>query len=84
MFTKAILVGEPTSQKPNAFGEIRYLTLPSSGIRVSYSTKYFETSKTDQPSMLPDLLVETLSSDYLTGKDPVLEAVLGYGEQDDR
>src|SRR5262249_1993165 len=37
----AILIGEPSGEKPNSYGEIRYLALPNSKIEVQYSTKFF-------------------------------------------
>jgi hypothetical protein len=74
--TAATLVGEPTAGKPNHFGEVRWFELPNSHIRVSYSTKYFSVAKEDTPSLLPDIEVEPTSQDYLTGKDPVLAAVI--------
>jgi hypothetical protein len=77
--TRAVLVGEPTGGKPNAYGEVRTFDLPNSGITVSYSTKYFRTDRdSDPPSLFPDLRVETSSSDYFAGRDPVMQAVFDY------
>jgi hypothetical protein len=74
--TAATLIGEPTAGKPNHFGEVRKFALPNSGIEVSYSTKYFRASDDDGPSLMPDILVELTSADYLAGRDPVLEAII--------
>jgi hypothetical protein len=79
--TAAILVGEPTGQRPNAYGEQLTLTLPNTGIVVNYSTKFFKTVQGDPPSMLPDITVAPTSADYLAAKDPVLAAILGYREK---
>jgi len=76
--TKAILVGEPTGQRPNAYGETRTMTLPHSKLTVQYSTKYFKTMDGDPPSLDPDIQVEPSSRDYANGRDPVLERVLNY------
>lgn len=75
----AILVGTPTGQKPNAFGEVRHFKLPSSGIEIQYSTKEFRTapSGTDPESMMPDITVEASVEDFAAGRDPALEAALG-------
>ena len=35
------LVGEPTGGKPNHYGNTGALTLPRSGLRISYSTRFF-------------------------------------------
>ncbi len=39
--TNAILVGEDTGGKASHFGETRNFSLPNSGLRITYSTKYF-------------------------------------------
>ncbi len=43
--TKAILVGEETGGKASHFGETRSFRLPSSGLKITYSTKYFYYNK---------------------------------------
>jgi hypothetical protein len=75
----ATLIGEPTGQKPNAYGEIRWLTLPHSQIVVRYSTKYWHTAPGDPPSLEPDVFVGLSSADYFALEDPVLEAALRLG-----
>jgi hypothetical protein len=74
--TAAVFYGEPTGGKPNHYGEVQTLTLPHLGLRVSYSTKYFRYVEGDEPSLTPDVLVETGLDDYLALRDPVLEAIL--------
>jgi hypothetical protein len=74
--TPALLVGEPTGGKPNHFGEVKSLTLPRTKIDISYSTKFFQTSFEDPPSLLPDVLVELSVRDYRARRDPVLERIL--------
>jgi hypothetical protein len=74
--TKATLVGQPTGQKPNAYGEVRSFELPHSRLRVGYSTKYFRLFwLSDPPALPPDILVEPTSEDFFSGRDPVLDAV---------
>ena len=77
--TEAVFFGEPTGGKPNHFGEIETLTLPSLKVGVSYSTKYFQFVDGDDPSLTPDVLVELTLDDYLALRDPVLEAILAKG-----
>ena len=73
---KAILVGEPAGQKPNAYGDIRPFQLPHGGITVMYSTKRFHMMPaSDPPALMPDRLVTISAADYLSGRDPVLAAV---------
>jgi len=74
--TRAIFFGEPTGGKPNHYGEIETLTLPNLGLEVSYSTKYFRFADGDDPSLIPNVLVEPSLDDYLALRDPVLEAIL--------
>ncbi len=76
--TKAILVGEPTGQRPNAYGEVKTMNLPHSKLLAQYSTKYFKTMDGDPPTLAPDILVERSSWDYASGRDPVLERALKY------
>lgn len=77
--TRAILVGEPTGGKPNTYGEVRSFNLPTSGIRVFHSTRFFQLSATSDPASLePDVRVEIRSRDYIEGRDPVLETVLRF------
>jgi C-terminal processing protease CtpA/Prc len=72
----ATLFGEPTGQKPNAYGEVRSFKLPVSQIAVQYSTRFWRTEPGDRPSMEPDVLVTSSSADYFAGRDPVLDAAL--------
>ncbi|MCP4249784.1 MAG: hypothetical protein GY778_22300 [bacterium] len=76
--TEAVFIGEPTGQKPNAFGEVKRFKLPNCKIPVSYSTRYFKMVSGDPPSFVPDVLVEVSSADYFAGRDRVLEAALNY------
>ena len=76
--TEAILIGEPTSGKPNHFGEVNKFRLPNSGLSVSYSTKYFKYLDEDADSLMPDITVETSFKDFASGKDPALDAVRQY------
>ncbi len=75
----ATLVGEPTAQRPNSYGDARGFTLPNSKLRVRYSTKRFSLAPGDPPSLLPDRAVTVTAADYFRGRDPVLDAVLKSG-----
>jgi hypothetical protein len=71
--TNAVFVGEETGGKPNHFGEVRNFKLPSSGIRVDYSTKYFKRSDEKANTLSPDIKLELSFSDFGRGIDPVYE-----------
>jgi len=73
--TQATFIGEETSGKPNHYGDVRFLTLPSSELRISYSTKYFKYSDKDMDSFEPDSVIETTFLDYKKGIDPVYEYI---------
>lgn len=71
----AELVGEPTGQRPNSFGELSRLTLPNSGLELDVSTKRFRIVDGDPPGIEPDRTVLTTFEDHFRGRDPVLDAV---------
>ncbi|WP_269243312.1 S41 family peptidase [Flavobacterium limnophilum] len=71
--TNAVFVGEETSGKPNHFGEVKNFKLPSSGIRVDYSTKYFKRTDEKVTTISPDIKLEPSFSDFARGIDPVYE-----------
>ena len=73
----AELVGEPTAQKPNCFGDVRGFELPNSGIGVDCSTRTFRTVPGDPGSLFPGRTVVTTFEDVYRGRDPVLAAVIG-------
>ncbi|MBM3976094.1 MAG: hypothetical protein FJ299_03785 [Planctomycetes bacterium] len=72
----ARLVGEPSAQKPNSFGEVRSFRLPFSGLEVGCSTRRFRLVDGDPPTFDPDVHVPTTFDDVHCGRDPVLEWVL--------
>jgi hypothetical protein len=74
--TKAILVGEETSGKPNHLGEVKLMKLPSSGLSLAYSTNYFKESEKDLNSIVPDQVIEPSFSDFKEGRDPVYEWIV--------
>ncbi|WP_125152011.1 S41 family peptidase [Clostridium rectalis] len=74
--TEAIFVGEPTGGKPNHYGEVKSFKLPNMGMEISYSTKYFKSSKEDTPSFMPDRLIEPSINDFINSKDSVLQYIL--------
>lgn len=71
--TNAVFIGEETAGKPNHFGEVRTFQLPSSGIKVNYSTKYFKETDEEINTITPDIKSESGFSDFSHGVDPVYE-----------
>jgi hypothetical protein len=74
----ATLVGEQTGERLNGYGEVRPLTLPNSGLKMQYSTKFFRLGKEDASGLEPDLQATQSLADALAGRDPVLEAALQH------
>jgi hypothetical protein len=74
----ATFAGEPSMSSPNFTGEDAPVTLPFSGVTVSISNRYWEDSVASdrRPWIQPRLDVPLSSSDWLTNRDPVLDAVL--------
>ncbi len=73
--TNAVFVGEETSGKPNAFGEVKDFRLPDSKLLVDYSTKYFKVTDEDVNTITPDVKIEMTFFDFKKGIDPVYEWV---------
>lgn len=65
----AVLVGEPTSGTPNHYGETNKFVLPSSGLPITYSTKYFGQPGEKLEPFVPDVPAESSFADYRDGKD---------------
>lgn len=74
----AVVIGEPTGQKPNHFGEIRRFTLTHTGINVHHSTKFFRTDDADPESMMPDVLIEPTMAEIVSGRDAAFEAAIAF------
>jgi hypothetical protein len=74
----AIIVGEPTGQRPNSYSENRGFTLPNSHLGVSYSTEFHKLQDADTPGLIPDIVVEPDWASYERGRDTALERILAY------
>ena len=77
------LVGEATGGKPAGWGEVLPFTLPGSGLRGQYSTKFFRPPAhiPDLPSIEPDVPVKLHSTDYFARHDPFLAAVFARAKR---
>ena len=72
----AKLVGEPSAQKPNSYGDIRNFKLPNSDLTVYYSTQYYNRFSGDRDFFKPNIPVKMTSHDFFSGRDPVMERLL--------
>jgi hypothetical protein len=72
----AILVGEPTGEQPNTYGEARTFTLPNSKLIVRYSRTYYTFQERGEPAVFPDKRFDPAWTDCKVGRDVPLEWVL--------
>lgn len=82
--TKAIIIGEPTAEGVNTVGDVKYVTLPNSGIKVSLTHTFWSTSwKMDKSTfLLPDKEVVFNYSDKVKKNDPWLDTIRNFEEQE--
>ena len=71
-----LLVGEPSGNKPNHYGEVRNFMLPNSKFRVTYSIKYWKKVDGDPDALYPDLRYEITWKDMMKGRDIFMEKIL--------
>jgi len=76
--TNAILVGEPSGERPNSYSENDEMTLPNSRVVVSYSTRYYQFLDEDVPAVMPDVRIDPTWSDWAAGKDSVMSWIGNY------
>lgn len=74
----AILVGEPTGQKPNGYSEGRGSKLPNSNLDFSVSIDYYKFAATDTPGLIPDKLIQPDWQTFKQGRDAALEWIAAY------
>ncbi|MFN0257056.1 S41 family peptidase [Pedobacter ureilyticus] len=74
-YTKAQLVGQPTSGNINHYGEVRGFDLPKTKISISYSTKYWENWKGKKGPLLPDQNIAYSIESFRNSKDEALTYV---------
>lgn len=72
----AILVGEPTGQKPNGYSENRNFKLPNSHLDFSVSTQIYKFADADTIGLIPDRLIEPDWQIFKTGRDTALEWIV--------
>ncbi len=76
-YTEAILVGEPTSENKNFYGDAKLVQLPNSGIKTYLSFAWWQ----DKPqwenadATTPNFYAEPTFEEYRTNQDPVLALI---------
>lgn len=81
-YTDAILVGEPTAENVNFYGDARSLRLPKSRLNVYLSYAWWQDAPQweNKDYSIPNIAVETSFEEYIANQDPVLNAALNYTE----
>jgi hypothetical protein len=72
----ATLVGETIGERPNSYSENDELTLPNARMEISYSTRYYKFLDDDQ-LVAPDKEILPTWADWLAGRDPVMDWIIG-------
>ncbi|MEM9361342.1 MAG: hypothetical protein AAGA43_01855 [Bacteroidota bacterium] len=76
-YTEAILVGEPTSENKNFYGDTKLVQLPNSGVKSYLSFAWWQ----DKPqwenadATTPNFYAESTFEEYRTNQDPVLALI---------
>jgi hypothetical protein len=73
--TEAILIGEPAGAAPNNWQEVRRFHLPSSGINVGVSTRYYEFLP-GESEVRPDRHIPPELGDWASPQDAAVRHVL--------
>ncbi|WP_400078789.1 tetratricopeptide repeat protein [Winogradskyella sp. R77965] len=83
-YTEAILVGEPTAENVNFYGDARRVVMPKSGISayLSYAWWQDEPQWENQDATLPHIAVDMSFDAYKNNSDPILEAALNYKDDE--
>lgn len=78
--TQTIFIGEPTGSRPNFAGEINFIELPNTGIKVSASSMYWQKSVSSDKRkwVFPEVYTPLSFSDYKNNIDPAMNAVYDY------
>jgi hypothetical protein len=76
--TDAIFIGEPASSRPISYGDAYQSKLPNSGIAVRTSIRYWQSGQDKRPHIPIDIATPFTFADYVSGRDPALEAALAY------
>lgn len=83
--TPAVFVGEASGGRPNHYGDARQLVLSNTGLTLRLSTVYHQDSSAedDRNQIDPHVPVPLTIADVRSGRDPVLDEVLGWNRPGD-
>ena len=75
--TSAILVGQPTGDAPNHYGETNILVLPNSKVPVIHASRYWQTGAPNDPrrAIDPDIRTPFTHADFARDHDAAMDTV---------
>lgn len=77
--TNAVFIGEATGGKPNCYGEVEYLDLRNSGLKIRYSTVYYDVIEDEsQMSFFPETKCDVTFENYRKKRDVCMEYALAF------
>ncbi len=76
--TEAIIIGEPTGERPFKSGGARFMELPNSKLTIFFSMTTFVPLDENIDAFIPDIIVNQTFEDYRKGIDTVLETIKNY------
>ena len=79
-YTEAIIVGEPTAENVNFYGDSRQVVFPNSRITAYVSFAWWQDLPAweNKDATLPHLAKDLSFKEYKTNQDPVLDVALNY------
>jgi hypothetical protein len=84
-YNLATLVGEPTGESTNDFGEVYSFTLPHSKLRINSTTSFdvgADCNENHNKPVMPHVLIQRTVQHILANEDPVLDYVLKQAAKD--
>jgi tetratricopeptide (TPR) repeat protein len=78
--TNAIFIGEPTSARPNHYGNYKEVILPQTKLSILISSKYWLNTFTSDKRVWtqPDIVIEPSFANYKGNKDAALDYIINY------
>jgi hypothetical protein len=83
-YNLATLVGEPTGESTNDFGEVYTFTLPQSRLRINVTTSFdvgADCNEKHNRPVVPHVFIKRSVQQILAGHDPVLDYVIRQAEK---
>ncbi|MFH6603908.1 hypothetical protein ACEZ3G_10505 [Maribacter algicola] len=79
-YTNAIMVGEPTAENKNFYGDTKKTTLPNSKLNAYLSFAWWQDKAPweNADATTPQVFIEPTFAEYSTNQDPVLEMAMNY------